>query len=258
MRLIALWVLIAGCTPEVAAQPAAPARPTVRPPAAPGGPGPRLPAHTPPTGAIHIRCTVRADIEARVTTSSVRAKVVLRNLGAQEATVTLRETCPGGPVTLAGLPAGFDPMHTCRMGPCAGPSSTKTYRIPARGRVELARTTLLARGDACNPALPLGSTLLRAEIVTEPRQLEVCSGAPLHVVRDHRSRRLRRARLTAPLVPEVLPARPRPSVKAPPARTRVAPKSCPACGFGCTGATMPSSRRDENGCPVCGCDPIGL
>lgn len=277
MRSLALCVaslaLLDGCSSDVATQSSAPQRPVPGQPAVQPAPAPQIPVYEPPTGALEIPCIVRAEIEATVTPRAVHASIVLRNLSSQAANVTLREACPGGPVTLHGLEpaARYDPMHTCRMGACVTPTVTRTYTIPARGEVQLARTTLDVRGDACNAELPFGSTFLRAEVVTEPRQPEVCSGTPLHIVRDHETKRLRRASLTEPLVPRAVPSR-QPLVKHQPLRTQppkpppqkpqpakqTSPKSCPACGFACLGNEMPSRRTDENGCPICGCDPIGL
>lgn len=240
-----------------------PARPAPAP--GPASPVPSLPSGH-PVGAIDLPCTVRAEIEAVVTADAVHLKLVLMNIGAEEARVTLKTRCPGGPVELAGLPAGFDPMHTCQAGACISPSSTTTYTIPGgRKIVVLGETTLRANGDACNKPLPFGSTFLQANIVTEPKRWDVCSGAQVHIVRDHRTGKLRRASLLGAPVPATPPAKqpapapPRTKPAPAPPRTEPAPathrtKPCPTCGFGCTNGGVPSRRVDANGCPVCACD----
>jgi hypothetical protein len=223
-------------------------------------PGPLDPGY--PVGAIDIPCTVRAEIEAVVTADAIRMKLVLMNLGPEEAKVTLKSRCPGGPVELGGLPAGFDPMHTCQAGACVSPTATTTYTIPGgRKTVVLGETTLRAQGDACNKPLPFGSTFLQASIVTEPRQWEVCNGAAVHIVRDHGTGKLRRAGLIDEPVPATPPAKPavapKPQLKpqpkpAPPRPPRTKP--CPTCAFACTNGGVPSRRRDANGCSVCACE----
>jgi hypothetical protein len=112
-------------------------------------------------------------------------------------------------------------MHTCQAGACVKPSSTTTYTIPGgRKTVVLGETTLRANGDACNKPLPFGSTFLQANIVTEPKQWDVCSGAQVHIVRDHRTGKLRRAGLLDAPVPATPPAKqPAPA----PPRTQPAP-----------------------------------
>ena len=250
MRSLILLVVVAACSPDARAQPA----PAETPP--PTVIGPR--DHH-PVGAIHIPCTVQADVQATVSATQVRAKLVLRNLARSATTVTLRSSCPGGPIALLGLPDDFDPMHGCQKR-CSTETSTVTYKIPARGTLKLADTLLKAKGDACNPPLPLGSMFLRAELVTEPHQLGVCSGAGVHVVRDHKTKRLRRASLIAPAIPAVVPAPTAPVLapKTPVPAPQPVKRPCPVCAFGCTNGGVPSSRTDENGCRVCACDRPGL
>jgi hypothetical protein len=260
---LALVLVVQACVADSAADrpPARPAAGSASP--APVLPSPRGPGH--PVGATVIACTVRAEIEAVVTADEVRMKLVLVNLGAEEARVTLEGRCPGGPVELGGLPAGFDPMHTCRAGACLSPNASTTYTIPGgRKSVVIGETTLKAKGDACNKPLPPGSTFLQANVVTEPKQWHVCSGAQVHIVRDHATGKLRRASLIDEPVPATPPAKQpaTPRTKPAPAtpRTKPAPatpkrtRPCPTCGFACTGGGVPSSRRDANGCPVCACD----
>src|SRR5690606_31780432 len=133
------------------------------------------------------------------------------------------------------------------------------YTIPGgRKKVVLGETTLKAKGDACNQPLPMGSTFLQANVVTEPRQWEVCSGAQVHIVRDRATGKLRRASLMdepVPAIPpakRIAPAKPKTTkpAPAPPPRTR----PCPTCGFACTDGGVPSRRRGANGCPICACD----
>jgi hypothetical protein len=265
---VALVLVVQACATSSPADPP-PALPTPAPTPTPT-PAPRSPEPAPappslptgpgyPVGAIDIACTVRAEIEAVVTADAVQMKLVLMNLGAQEAKVTLKGRCPGGPVELGGLPAGFDPMHTCQAGACASPNATTTYAIPGgRKTVVIGETTLRAKGDACNQPWPLGSTFLQANIETEPKQLDVCSGAQVHIIRDHNTGKLRRANLIAEPVPAIPPPVKQPAPATP--KTKPAPvtpprtKQCPVCGFACTNGGVPSSRRDANGCPVCACD----
>lgn len=238
--------------------------PTPAPTPAPGGPG-VAPPPTYPVGALDLPCTVRAELEAKVVKGELRLRFVLVNLGADATTVTLAGRCPGGPVALRGLPDGFDPMHTCRAGACADPTPTTTHTLGGRSSIVLGETVLSARGDACNPPLPAGSTFLTAAVTAAPARHDVCSGAPLHLVRDPESGALRRAGPREPPVPAGPgapaprpPAKPTPPPPTPPVKQPVKPRaSCPACGIGCPDG-IPSSKRGPDGCPVCACERFDL
>lgn len=64
--------------------------------------------------------------------------------------------------------------------------------------------------------------------------------------------------------PKATPSEPDPEKPAivapeqpPPTIGQPEPKNCPACGFGCLEpGSVPSSKLDENGCPVCGCEQL--
>jgi hypothetical protein len=205
-----------------------------------------------PEGAIAVPCQVRSEVRARVRADRAELRFVLTNRTRKRIELELGGACPGGPVTLAGLPEGFDPHHTCQAGACPAPSQSTTVVLPPRGSKVIGRTVLTTGGDACNPPLPQGSTLLSAEVqVSAPWQ--VCSGKPLHVV--NRRGRLRRARPGEPVAsPSTLqPAAPAPLPAPAPAPPRPR-RDCPACGVGCPGS-MPLTGLGPDGCPRCGCEP---
>ncbi len=251
LRLAVIVVLAAGCgSPEAPTPTVAPSPPPAAPPSAPA-----LPAPQHPEGAIAIPCTVRAEIEPTLVRDELRLRFMLVNLGTETQTVTLRGTCPGGVVELQGLPTTFDPMHRCQAGACPSPEVRETYTVAPKKAVTIGETTLRAKGDACNPALPLGSTFLQAAIATEPQAFDVCGGGMVHIVRDPRTGTLRRAGLLDDPVPAVEPqpkTTPTPTVtrKVEPTRPR---KQCPACGIGCPHG-IPSSKIGPDGCPSCSCE----
>jgi hypothetical protein len=234
-------------------QPSAPTPPPSQPPRL-------VPSH--PEGAIHLECTVRAEIEAQVVRDQLRLRFVLRNSGPNDATVTLRTACPGGAVELSGLPAGFDPMHRCQAGACVQPTTTTTYKVPGgHKKVVIGETMLPAKGDACNPPLPLGSTFLQAMITPVPQAFDVCNGGQVHLVRDPTSGTLRLAGLLDEPVPATAPTK-APTTK--PTKTKPEPikpaptvtpkrKQCPVCGIGCPNG-IPSTKVGPDGCPSCSCE----
>lgn len=233
------------------------------PPSSPP-PAPQLPEPSYPVGAIGPSCILRAEIEPIVRADSIAMRFVLVNNSHAPATITLTGTCPGGLVELHGLPAGFDPMHRCQAGACVNPESKATYKIPARGKVTLGETTLRAKGDACNPPLPMGSTFLQATIVSD-NPLDACNGATVHLVRDPRTGTLRRAADAEAPVPAVL-VKPAPTPKTKPAPTPapapkpapVAPrKNCPTCAFACPRG-VPSRKVGPDGCPSCSCENFDI
>lgn len=269
---------LAACTRADAGAPPVPPSPPpapVKPAPAPTRPAPppRTPAPAPPpgfdptlrpsypVGAIHIPCKVRAEIQPTIVGKDLRLRFTLVNISGQAVTVKLRGTRIGGLVQVNGLPAGFDPMRTCRVVGGRNPSTTRELVIPAgRKPVVIGQTTLRGRGDACNPALPLGSSFLTAQVDSIDNAFEVCSGPAIHIVRANNGA-LRKARVGDPPVtaPRAAPP-PAPPAKTPqtkPAPTKPPPASCPTCGFGCLHGT-PSTRVDANGCPVCGCDDLDL
>jgi hypothetical protein len=263
MVLMVAWSLLgAACAGDASAEP------TPGPPPTPGsgspGPVPGLPREPRFPGATEVPCHLRTEIEADLTADAIRLKFWLVNRGAQEERLSLPAACPGGPVELFGLGAGFDPMHTCQAGPCPQRSIVTTYTVPAGGKIVLGETTLRARGDACNKPLPPGWMHLRADIAPAPRPWNLCSGAVLSVIRDQGTGRLRRPTaldqqalaspppppVTAPAPPKTTPAPPKPTPAPRPQRTR----PCPACGFACIHGGVPSTRRAANGCVICACD----
>ncbi len=253
--------------------PAAPARPVQRVPAVPTAPAPgQRPAPAPgplgpprpyPEGAIALPCTLRAELEPTIVKDELRLRFVLSNLASEPATITLRGVGPGGMVDVRGLPAGFDPMHRCQAGACIQPTSTATYTVPPHKTVTIGGTTLHAKGDACNPPLPMGSSFLYAAITPDPPRADTCTGAMIHIVRDPKTAALRRAGLLEPPVPATPPPpRPKPQPKQrprpqPKPKTRAKPEDCPVCAFACPRG-IPSRKVGPDGCPICGCERIDL
>lgn len=204
---------------------------------------PDAPRRPYPEGAIGPTCRIRTEIQASVTSESVRLRFFLVSRDAKPRVVKLTNPCPAGVVRLSGLPAGFDAMHTCQRGACVEPTTEQTFTVPARGRVEIGETVLRARGDACNPELPFGSTIVTAQVSSDD-PMDVCTGGAVHFMRE-RSGRLRRAKPNELVVKE--------TPVAPPAPKSAPGKMCPACAFACVRG-RPSTRKDQNGCPVCACD----
>ena len=242
-------------------QPAAAPRPPVRPARAPGPPlGPRP---SDPEGAIALPCTLRAEVEPTIAGDEVRLRYTLENLADAPTTVTLVGPCPGGLVELRGLPAGYDPMHRCQAGACLTPTTKATYTVPGHGRLSIGGATLRGTGDGCNPPLPLGSLFLQAAIRTDPPAFHACTGATIHIVRDPKTKKLRRAGLLDPRVLATPPATPRPKTTpvprpTPPAKpTPARRKSCPACAFACPNG-IPSRKHRADGCPSCTCERIDV
>lgn len=254
-------------------------------PATPPPPGPRGPATSPtpgapvspppqgpsrswppplhPEGAIHIPCTLHAEIVPTVRRDEVELRFVLVNDAPDPVTVTLRGTCPGGVVELRGLPSTFDPMHRCQAGACASPTATATFTVPARKSVTIGGTTLRAKGDACNPPLPLGSTFVSAAIATD--LVGACGGSAIHIVRDPKTGALRRAAADEPRVPATPPTekpapppKPAPTQKPAPKQKPAPPtprKQCPVCAFACPNG-IPSRKVGPDGCPTCACEKL--
>jgi hypothetical protein len=227
------------------------------------GPGPLGPPRPYPEGAIALPCTLRAELEPTIVKDELRLRFVLSNLASEPATITLRGVCPGGMVDVRGLPAGFDPMHRCQAGACIQPTSTAMYTVPPHKTVTIDGTTLRARGDACNPPLPMGSSFLYAAITPDPPRVDTCTGAMIHIVRDPKTGTLRRAGLLEPPVPATPPPprskpqpkqRPRPQPKP---KTRARPENCPVCAFACPRG-IPSRKVGPDGCPICGCERMDL
>ncbi len=234
----------------------------VRGPApAPIAPTPQLPEPSYPVGAIGPTCMLRAEIEPAVRADSIAMRFVLVNNSYAPATITLTGACPDGIVRIGGLPEGFDPMHRCQKGACTTPEMTSTFTIPARGKVLLGETTLRAKGDDCNPPLPMGSLWLQALIVSD-NPLDACNGSSVHLVRDPRKGTLRLAANgadpeTKPAPQRPTPQRPTPQRPAPkPTPAPVVPrKNCPVCAFACLHG-IPSSTPRSDGCPSCACEDL--
>jgi hypothetical protein len=88
-----------------------------------------------------------------------------------------------------------------------------------------------------------------------PRSREQPTAQPVSVSSDARAQVPDASVPDAPAAPEPPPsAAPKPK---PPAKP-IQHARCPACGVGCNGTKVPSSRIDANGCRVCGCDDIML
>jgi len=259
--VVALALVLSACgshDPAPASPPPAPGpAPTVTPP---------MPAPSYPVGAIALDCVVSAEIEPVIRTGGeVTLRFSLKNHHPRPVEVTLQGTCPGGFVEVVGLPANFDPMHTCQAGACAQPTLMKTFTIAAGGSTPIGETRLPAQGNACNPPLPLGTMLLHARVnLTGGAPFAVCSGAQVHIERDHKSGALR---LAGPVDDEDnrLPPQPTtaPSPKPTPTKApapkqapKVAPtprQNCPACGVGCPNG-RPLTGLGPDGCPRCGCE----
>lgn len=226
----------------------------------PATPPPEMPPRRPyPEGAIAIRCTLHAEIEPTIRGGELQLRFVLVNDAPDPVTVTLRGTCPGGMVELRGLPGTFDPMHRCQAGACVNPIEKATYTVAARTSVVIGETTLRAKGDACNPPLPLGSTYLSAAFVTDPPLARACGGGAIHVIRDPKTGALREAGPREPRVPATPPTpqrtpRTKPQTKRP--EPRPERKNCPACAFACPNG-IPSRKLGPDGCPTCSCEDFG-
>lgn len=230
----------------------APAPPPAPPPSAPLPPPPA----PYPVGALGPPpCSLRATLEPTFEGDHVRLAYRLESVRSEPVHLVLRSPCPAGPVAFDGLPAGADPLHTCQAGACVSGVTTTTYDVPAHGSVPLGETTLAARGDACNPPLPFGSTLLRLRVTAEGAAGTVCDGATIHIIRDARTGALRRAALTAPRVPAAPPPA-RPVTRQPkPPQPEAPRKVCPACAIGCPNG-IPKTGTGPDGCPVCGCEDL--
>lgn len=204
---------------------------------------PDIEARKPPVGAIaKPPCTVRAELVPVVAANRVSLKVVLKNSGSKPATFSLAAAC-GARFSVSGEPAVTCPPSPCRAAP------TKTFTVGAKKSLVLGTTRIAAKGGQCRAPMPDGSTFFQAVVSTDPYEPSVCSGAQVHVIKDAKTGRLRKAALTAPVVSPSDPLAPSPS----PPVTK--PKQCPACGIGCPHG-MPSQKVDANGCRVCACEDL--
>jgi hypothetical protein len=194
-------------------------------------------------------CTLFAEIVPIVSAKTASLRVVLKNTSSTSAKVTLEGTC-GARYTVRG-----EPRNTCPPSPCR-PAPLKTYTIGAKRSLTLGTVTVKSKGDACREPMPNGSTLFEA--AATGKQMRVCSGPAVHVIKDARTGALRKAKPNEPIVAPTVPAPPTtsPPPKLPPSTippTRAPKQPCPACGFGCPGG-RPSSAVDANGCRVCACE----
>ncbi|MDX2087738.1 MAG: hypothetical protein SFX73_07805 [Kofleriaceae bacterium] len=184
--------------------------------------------------------------------TAVRLNFFLVNSSDEPRTVKLKSAC-GSVVQLAGLPAGTQRA-------CAQPEREKTFVVRARSRVAIGDTLVRAKGDARTPALPRGSTIFSANIQSDDPH-DVCGGGVAHIVREHTTGRLRRAKPNEEPIPATLPTPvvtpAPPSPKPVPAPRKVPGKVCPTCAFGCLHG-VPTRKLGPDGCPVCGCDEPGF
>jgi hypothetical protein len=228
----------------VSAQPTNPPKPVPVKPTKPV-----MPEYKPPVGAVVMPCLVRAELESVVVgANNVAMKVVLKNIGSTAATVSLGSNC-GARFTVSGEPASTCPPSPCR------PAPIKTVTIAAKSSLPLGTLKVSGKGNTCRAPMPDGSTMFQAVVVTDPPQRQVCSGAVLHVIKDPKTHKLRKAALTDPEIhpaPAPQPAPPKPA----PIKVKPKPKKpCPACGIGCPNGA-PSSKVDANGCSVCACEDL--
>ncbi|MFN0245488.1 MAG: hypothetical protein ACKV2T_01185 [Kofleriaceae bacterium] len=186
-------------------------------------------------------CTVFAELVPIVSGRTASLRVVLKNTARTPTTVTLEGPC-GARYAVRGEPRTTCPPSPCRAAP------PKTYTIGAMRSLTLGTLPVKSKGDACREPMPNGSTLFEAVVTSQDRH--VCSGAKVHVIKDARSGRLRKAKPTDPLVEPSIPA---PTPTSPSTLPPKAPKPCPACGIGCPRG-RPSSAVDANGCRVCACE----
>lgn len=197
-----------------------------------------------PEPARVVPCTIRAELQPVVRGTTVAFKVVLTNSGAKAAKVTLAAPCS------AYFGVSGEPRALCPPSPChAEPARTVT--VGAKKSFPLGTVKIAGDGNTCRAPLPAGSTLFQASVTPDPAQPEVCGGAKVHIVKDAKTGALRRAKLTDPIVGPNDPPPP-----TPPSTTKKplpAPRSCPPCGIGCPGS-MPSTKKDANGCPSCSCE----
>ncbi len=223
-------------------------------PTSPHGPvAPRLPGALGWSCEIYPQLTPSLEREGR----DLRLRFSLANDGAVARTVTLHRHCPAGQVTLHGLPAGFDPLHTCQMGACIGESKPLEISVPPHGQVPIGETLLRAAGDACNPPMPPGRLSLSVSVEAETRQALICERAPQAIEHDGPTGRLRLVapRRPAPAKPALEPPPPRPAtvVRAPPPPPATRAHPCPACAFACPNG-FPMTGVGPDGCPRCGCE----
>jgi len=205
---------------------------------------PDIEARKPPVGAIaKPPCTVRAELVPVVASNRVSLKVVMKNSGSKPATFSLGASC-GAIFTISGEPAVTCPPSPCRAAP------TRTFTVGAHKSVVLGTTRISAKAGQCREPLPNGSTFFQAIVTTDPYEPTVCSGAQVHVIKDAKTGRLRKAALTAPIVSPSDPLAPSPS---PSPVTKA--KQCPACGIGCPHG-RPSQKVDTNGCRECACEDL--
>ncbi len=192
---------------------------------------PRLLPHE-PEGAIDItprgpnRCVAQLELVAEVRGNDITLRGFLASNSDDAVKVTLRSTCPGGPIAFTGLGEGFDYYGACSAGACRRSSEPRAIVLPAgRGKVEIASTTFSLSGDACRPKLPPGTYAINGSTeVLFPEGATTCGSAF--------------AQLT---------------IFEPKRETEVPPRTCkpgPACGLACPGGRY---AYDEHGCSLCAC-----
>jgi hypothetical protein len=188
-------------------------------------------------------CTLFAEIVPIISAKTASLRVVLKNTASTPAKVTLEGNC-GARFVVDG-----EPRNTCPPSPCR-PTPLKTYTIGAKRSLTLGTVTVKSKGDACREPMRNGSTLFEA--AATGKQMRVCSGPAVHVIKDARSGALRKAKPNETIVE---PARtlPLPPSTVPP--TRAPKQPCPPCGIGCPRG-RPSSAVDANGCRVCACEDL--
>lgn len=146
-----------------------------------------LPERKPKTGAIARRCTVNVELQSVVVTATkVTAKVVMKNITSAPVSVSLDSYC-GARFTLLG-----DTDNVCPPSPCKT-SPPQTVKLGPKKSITLGSISVSGNGNTCRTPMPVGSTMFSANIVTDGDPT-VCSPGSLHVIKDAKTGKLRKAK----------------------------------------------------------------